>query len=924
MAENPDHKLIEAALPGYEIGVELGRGAWGVVLSGRHKRLGRQVAIKQLPRQFGSDPGVAGRFLREAQMAASLDHPHIVPVYDYVEEDGLGLIVMEQCSTTVGAKFTSEGLHTDEACYAALATCSALSYAHGRGVLHRDIKPENLLMDGEGRVKLGDFGIARAVDEATRLTATGTVIGTPAYMSPEQASGRDLGPGSDVYSIGVVLYELLSGTLPFTDVSTFGALIRQHLTEPPRPLLDVAPDVPTRIAAAVDNALVKDPEERWPTATDFGVALGEATSQAFGAGWPRQRRFSLSGSAEILAATEREIGGDPRAGSVHVGGDPVPGEPVTGPATSAPTTTSGENQPHSMAPPIHPTSAPPAAPSSPTPSSPTPSSPTPSSPTPTPVPAPTAEHNTPPVAPPPLPTPGVSAPPPGPGGPPQAPGAGNWSAPTQAAPGTPSAPTISPLAGTPPATSPPATPQWPGPGAPVFDDVAGSGGGGPIGPPPVPSSGGGSSRTPLILGGAAVVLLGLIGVVGLLALGGDDDEPISGSETTLVDTGGQPEPSETTTDDTTTDSSAVGPVGDALVIGTLLDDGEFANDEDLLVAMDLAFDDIEAAGGVLGQPLSVLRGPYVDDSALAITAGQHVAAGAGAVIGPTDPVDTDDVLGVVTSGGTVLMSPTDFFSREDDSGLYFQTRVPNTLEGEAAASLVDPSADDVVLVRPEGSFLANEAVIEAIIERLNAQGTDVTIIDIVDDDFVTATAQIIDEDPDALLVYAVIDKATFYRTLVDAGLTPSDTPWIAVGDDGAAIDSGDGLITGVRGVTVDYLTGNALEERLPAVELSAAAANAYDAVIVVALAAEAAGATDGASIAAALPAVTGGGQQCTSFADCKALLADGADIDYVGPGGSYDLSAEHGRPESGFFRSHLVGDNGFVAENSQLQFDRNS
>ena len=183
MAFNPDRDLIEQALPGYEIGVELGRGAWGVVLSGRHRRLDRMVAIKQLPRAFAADPSVSERFLQEARMAASLEHPHIVPVYDYIEHDGLALIVMELCSNTVAAKFHSEGVHTDEACAAILATCAALSYAHGRSVLHRDIKPENLLMDDDGVVKLGDFGIARALDVATRLTADGTILGTPAYMS---------------------------------------------------------------------------------------------------------------------------------------------------------------------------------------------------------------------------------------------------------------------------------------------------------------------------------------------------------------------------------------------------------------------------------------------------------------------------------------------------------------------------------------------------------------------------------------------------------------------------------------------------------------------------------------------------------------------------------------------------------------------
>ncbi|MFQ5558157.1 MAG: protein kinase [Acidimicrobiales bacterium] len=317
---NPDRELIEEALPGYEIGEELGRGAWGVVLSGRHRRLGRLVAIKQLPRAFAADPNVSARFLSEARMAASLEHPHIVPVYDYVEMDGLALIVMEQCPTTVAARFQAEGLGIDEACASALATCSALAYAHERQVLHRDIKPENLLIDQDGVVKLGDFGIARALDAATRLTATGTVMGTPAYMSPEQAGGEDLGPHSDVYSTGVVLYELLSGDFPFEEASSVGALLRQHLFEPPRPLDDVAPDVPEPIASVVDRALEKDPGDRWPSAVALGVALGEATAAAFGAAWPRRRGFALFGSPEIVAATERGGAGTTDDGTVAVSG----------------------------------------------------------------------------------------------------------------------------------------------------------------------------------------------------------------------------------------------------------------------------------------------------------------------------------------------------------------------------------------------------------------------------------------------------------------------------------------------------------------------------------------------------------------------------------------------------------------------------
>src|SRR4051812_14101183 len=152
-----DQRLVEAALPSYEITGELGRGGWGVVLGGRHRELGRDVAIKQLPRAFAADPAVRSRFLAEARVLASLDHPHVVPVFDFVERDGLCLLVMEQLTGgTLWSRFTGQGITATDACAVVVATCAALQCAHERGVLHRDVKPENLMFSAAGTLKVTD------------------------------------------------------------------------------------------------------------------------------------------------------------------------------------------------------------------------------------------------------------------------------------------------------------------------------------------------------------------------------------------------------------------------------------------------------------------------------------------------------------------------------------------------------------------------------------------------------------------------------------------------------------------------------------------------------------------------------------------------------------------------------------------------
>ena len=335
------HDLVQEALPSYDVGDELGRGAWGVVFRGRHRIDGREVAIKQLPPIFGSDPAVRARFAQEAEIAKSLEHPHVVSVHDYVQrDDGLCLMVMELCGQTIGERFRETGLRTEESTAIALSVCAALVYAHDLGVLHRDLKPENLLISLAGVVKLGDFGLARSVDESTQLTMSGTLVGTPAYMSPEQAGGETLTAASDQYSLAVLVYELLTGELPFEDTRSVGALIRQHLMVAPRPVRSVNPRVPVGIATPIDRALAKPPEERFPNVREFGVALARGGVRAWGPGWLGDAGFRLHASTDIMTAAQTGESSESSGYSTTVvrGPDQEPPAPTPPPglAVSAP------------------------------------------------------------------------------------------------------------------------------------------------------------------------------------------------------------------------------------------------------------------------------------------------------------------------------------------------------------------------------------------------------------------------------------------------------------------------------------------------------------------------------------------------------------------------------------------------------------
>jgi non-specific serine/threonine protein kinase len=294
---------VAAALPAYEIGDELGRGSTGIVLAARHRQLGREVAIKLLPPELAENPEVRRRFVAEARLLASFSHVHVVGVYDFVEDDGLCLLVLERLGGGTLYDHARAGLDAPAGCAATLALCAALHYAHERDVLHRDVKPANVLIADDGLVKVTDFGIAKVLGGSETLsTQSGLVLGTPAYMAPEQADSAELGPATDVYGAGTVLYELLSGRLPFEREANPLQMLYSHVHTDPLPLDAAAPGVPPALAGTVMRALERDPADRHASAEELGVEVAEAAAAAWGTRWLEATPFNFAASGPIRAA----------------------------------------------------------------------------------------------------------------------------------------------------------------------------------------------------------------------------------------------------------------------------------------------------------------------------------------------------------------------------------------------------------------------------------------------------------------------------------------------------------------------------------------------------------------------------------------------------------------------------------------------
>jgi serine/threonine protein kinase len=272
----------------YQILNPLGEGGMAAVFRAYQPNLGRNVAVKVLPRQLAQEQGYMARFRQEAMILARMQHPHILSIFDFGESGGYTYLVMPLVSGgTLAQKIQGKPLGLEYTARIISQVASALDYAHAQGIIHRDIKPSNILLDEQGNCLLSDFGIARMVEGTASFTSTGVVIGTPAYMSPEQGRGEKLTPSSDIYSLGIVAYEMVTGRVPFL-AETPVAVIFKHIQETLPPPRALNPELPHPAEWAIQKALAKTPSERFGSAGDFAAALQAALPRT-GLGEPGQR-----------------------------------------------------------------------------------------------------------------------------------------------------------------------------------------------------------------------------------------------------------------------------------------------------------------------------------------------------------------------------------------------------------------------------------------------------------------------------------------------------------------------------------------------------------------------------------------------------------------------------------------------------------
>ncbi|MGE0554356.1 MAG: protein kinase [Gemmatimonadales bacterium] len=363
-----ERRLSQALAGRYRIGKLLGQGGMGAVFLADDLELDRQVAIKVLPST--GDQSFVERFRREARTAARLDHPNIIPIYGVESQGDLHYFVMRYVPGQSLEDLLADRpkLELEQARRILVEAAKALAHAHRQGIVHRDVKPANIMLEGGDRVILTDFGISKAVQATTNLTSTGTIIGTPTYMAPEQARGLPVDGRSDQYALAVVGYEMLTGAPPFESDDVF-ALIFKHLNDPAPPLGVTRPDLPPGLVTAIERALAKEPEQRFANLEEFVAALDPAAFPHAAPTMPlaapvgsvarpprarapgrapagRSRRAWLGGAALVATAAAIALAlanaARPRAGALAPPADSAAADPtsVTPPATSAATSLS--------------------------------------------------------------------------------------------------------------------------------------------------------------------------------------------------------------------------------------------------------------------------------------------------------------------------------------------------------------------------------------------------------------------------------------------------------------------------------------------------------------------------------------------------------------------------------------------------------
>jgi eukaryotic-like serine/threonine-protein kinase len=338
----------------YELERPLGHGAMAVVDLARDVELDRRVALKRLAENLARDDELRARFLREARLAARLAHPNVVHVYDVGEDDGRPFMAMEYVDGETLAELVARGgpLPPDEAAELGIQICRGLAAVHAAGLVHRDVKPQNLLLRRDGVLKLGDFGIAFGL-EGTRLTMAGTVLGTAAYLAPEQARGEEVTAATDVYGVGAVLYELLTGRPPRAP-SSIADLAAATAIQPPV-------DAPPALAKVVMRCLALEPGRRPASAADVAreleatlpeastLPLPEPPSQRATEIMPPRNRRRVRPTVALAAIAVGAIAGGVGAAIATTGGDSKPAPPAVARVSPVPHATTAEQQAQNLA-----------------------------------------------------------------------------------------------------------------------------------------------------------------------------------------------------------------------------------------------------------------------------------------------------------------------------------------------------------------------------------------------------------------------------------------------------------------------------------------------------------------------------------------------------------------------------------------------